>query len=92
MSRHLREATQAKCLVCAYMSSSSCVCAWLELPSALEELLELARKCPAYPIQTSKRPEAFTDICLDRYDTDSDSVLTYEEFELLFCDYLCRTL
>ena len=26
-----------------------------------------------------------------RYDTDSDSVLTYEEFELFFVDYLCRT-
>mmetsp|Transcript_25920 Transcript_25920/g.48674 ORF Transcript_25920/g.48674 Transcript_25920/m.48674 type:complete len:217 (+) Transcript_25920:35-685(+) len=26
-----------------------------------------------------------------KYDTDSDSVLTFEEFELLFCDYLCRT-
>ncbi|OLP77998.1 Caltractin ICL1f [Symbiodinium microadriaticum] len=26
-----------------------------------------------------------------KYDTDSDSVLTYEEFELFFVDYLCRT-
>ncbi|CAK9044834.1 unnamed protein product [Durusdinium trenchii] len=26
-----------------------------------------------------------------KYDTDSDSFLTYDEFELLFCDYLCRT-
>ncbi|CAJ1332507.1 unnamed protein product [Effrenium voratum] len=40
-----------------------------------------------------EKPPSYQDILelTRKYDTDSDSVLTYEEFEMLFCDFLCRT-